>query len=178
MKGRKIDIKKTILKRIENRHKQYVFIEKKGQKNINIPMNDRDNLRIFGKKSIKDKLKRLSLEYNKSSNNMIGVLIVNLNNLELTKNCIDTLQKQINQNFKIYLFDQNSDEKGTPEFMNWCNNNDIIIYKNTENIPLNYLWNNFKNICNYEYLCFLNNDIELSNTFIDDTIKIDRKSTR
>jgi hypothetical protein len=202
MKNRKIDTKKVILKRIEDRHKQLIFIEKNGQKNINISkpivekkeqkninipnviiekenkkninvsMNERDNLRIFGKKSINKNLKNLSLEYNKSSNNIIGVLIVNLNNLELTKNCIDTLQKQINQNFKIYLFDQNSDEDGTSEFMNWCNNNNIIIYKNFENIPLNYLWNNFKNICNCEYLCFLNNDIELSNTFIDDTIKI------
>lgn len=48
MKGRKIDIKKTILKRIENRHKQYVFVEKKRQEN----MNDRDKQRIFGNKKL------------------------------------------------------------------------------------------------------------------------------
>jgi len=103
---------------------------------------------------------------------MVGILIVNLNNLELTKNCIDSLKKQINQEFRIYLFDQNSNEQGTFEYLNECENNNMFVYRNSENVPLNYIWNNFKYICGYEYLCFLNNDIVVSNTFVDDIIKI------
>jgi hypothetical protein len=162
---------------------------------ISQSMNERDKLRIYGlpkpkstdinkptpeditfevdfNKIHNNKIKNLSLDYNKSICNMVGIIIVNLNQLKLTKNCIDDLKKQINQNFKIYLFDQNSSEIGTAEYLDECIKDNILVYKNTENVPLNYIWNNFKNICDYEYLCFLNNDVELSNTFIDDTIKI------
>jgi len=124
------------------------------------------------------KLKELSLEYNKNVCNMVGVLIVNLNNLQLTRNCIDSLKKQINTNFKIYLFDQNSDEQGTGKYLTQCEKNGIEVFRHTENVPLNHLWNNFRNVTDCEYLCFLNNDVVLTNTFIDDTIKIlDREPT-
>ena len=104
--------------------------------------------------------------------NMVGVLIINLNNIVLTKNCINTLKKQNNQNFNIYLFDQNSSEEGTLEYLLECEDNGISVFRNRENISINYIWNDFKNICDYKYLCFLNNDVELSHNFIDDTIKI------
>ena len=110
-----------------------------------------------------------------NSGNKIGVLVVNLNNLNFTKKCIRDLQEQTNQNFKIYLFDQNSDEEGTSEYLSECKENGIRINQNCSNIPLIRIWNFFKDICNSDYLCFLNNDVELSNNFIDDTIQIFEK---
>jgi glycosyltransferase involved in cell wall biosynthesis len=104
--------------------------------------------------------------------NRVGVVVVNLNQLQLTKKCISDLLNQKNKNFEIYLYDQNSHEEGTLEFLKECENNNVITFRNNENVPLNYIWNNFKNICDCEYLCFLNNDIELSNMFIDDTMNI------
>lgn len=102
----------------------------------------------------------------------VGVIIVNLNQLELTKKCISDLRDQANKNFDIFLYDQYSGEKGTTEYLNECKKNGIAVFRNIENVPLNHIWDNFKNICSCEYLCFLNNDTELSNMFIDDTINI------
>ena len=104
--------------------------------------------------------------------NKIGVVVVNLNQLQLTKKCIYDLLNQTNKNFEIYLYDQNSSEEGTQDFLNYCESNKIIVLRNSENVPLNHIWNNFKNICLCEFLCFLNNDVELSNKFIDDTINV------
>jgi len=164
-----------------------------GIRNESTKMNERNKLRTSGtppkpvrvdlvsRNDIrlgKNVLKELSLEYNKNVCNMVGVLIVNLNNLQLTKNCIDSLKKQINTNFKIYLFDQNSDEQGTVKYLTQCEKTNISVIRNTTNVPLNHLWNNFRNVTDCEYLCFLNNDVVVTNTFIDDTIKIlDREPT-
>jgi hypothetical protein len=196
MVSRKISLKEIINKKIEFRHSEIVSLNSKKKKN----MDEGDRLRIYGlpnKKPIdtsvlsrdeikygigvipaKPTMKKLTLDYNRYINNMLGIIIVNLNQITLTRNCIETLKNQINQNFKIYLFDQNSNEVGTENYLLECENNGIQVYKNKENIPLNHLWSNFKYICDFEYLCFLNNDVELSNTFVDDTIKIlDNEST-
>lgn len=185
MKNGKLTIKEKIKKRIEMLPR--FDYRRTLKKRI---MNERDYLRITGKplplplnpsigldenkirSSQSSNLKQLTLVYHKHVCNMVGVLIVNLNNLQLTKNCINSLKKQLNTNFNIYLFDQNSDEIDTGEYLNNCEKEGISVYRNSENVPLNHLWNNFKNICDNKYLCFLNNDVVLSNTFIDDTIKI------
>lgn len=112
---------------------------------------------------------------------MIGILIVNLNNKELTRNCLESLRKQSNKKFEIYLYDQNSDEDGTDEFLSECTAklgvNKVI--KNETNVPLNHLWSDFKNLCHHKYLCFLNNDVVVSKYFVEDNINIlnkDRKA--
>jgi GT2 family glycosyltransferase len=102
--------------------------------------------------------------------NLLGVLVVNLNRLELTKNCIKDLQNQTNKNFEIHLFDQNSSEEGTSEYLSQVEEQGIIVHRNEYNIPLNHLWNSFKDLCKCPYLCFLNNDVQLSNRFVEDTI--------
>jgi len=197
VRRKNIDIKRIIKKRIElNKDKKIVYLNKKNdinnilQKRLkeknNIKMNDRDKLRIFGDKNNNNNLNKNDfrvdagktdklITYEKYEITTLSILIVNLNNLDLTKNCIKSLELQINQNFKIYLFDQDSDEKGTELFLKECENNkniNIEVIRNNENIPLNHLWSNFKNLTNDNYLCFLNNDTILSNTFVDDTIKI------
>lgn len=106
------------------------------------------------------------------NNKKIGILVVNYNNLNYTKNCISDLKKQLNQNFELWLVDQNSNEKGTFEFLNEINNTNVKVIKNKENLDLNRVWNYFYDNCKCEYLCFLNNDVRLTNNFIDDTIKV------
>ena len=181
MKSEKRSIKKKIKRRIElpkqitkmNERVRLRTTSKSKPKLINVSLMSRDEIRLGAKfPTSNTNLKQLSLEYNKNTCNMVGILIVNLNNLQLTKNCIDSLKKQINTNFKIHLFDQNSDEQGTIKYLEQCEKNDILVYRNSENVPLNHLWNKFKTISNCDYLCFLNNDVVVSNTFIDDTIKI------
>lgn len=177
--------KDLIKKKIEYRHENAIFLDKNYQQKNNEDMNVNDKKR-FTKVEPKPDVSKLSRDERRSGdysninnvsycsyvNKNVGILIVNLNNLELTRNCIESIQKQINKNYRIYLFDQNSTEKNTSEFLNECSKNNINVYINSENVPLNYIWSDFKNICDCEYLCFLNNDVIVGNTFIDDTIKI------
>lgn len=197
MKKNRLDIKKTIKKRIEDKHKNLQYLNSRNNNISNNAtvisdhkeMNDRLKRRIVGDPQkltnnvIESKLitreerrigiiKQPTMNNDSISNKNIGVIVVNLNQLKLTINCIKSLHNQINKNFQIYLFDQNSNEIGTEEYLIECEENNIIVFRNDENVPLNYLWNNFKNITECEYLCFLNNDIVITNTFIDDNIKI------
>lgn len=129
------------------------------------------NTRADSKFNIKG-VKELTLNYPRYDK-LVGILIVNLNNIELTKKCLESLDDQINKNYKIFLIDQNSNQPNTLEFLTECEKNKkISVIKNKENRPLNHIWNEFKHMCNAPYLCFLNNDTVLSNTFIDDTLKI------
>ena len=113
-------------------------------------------------------------KYNRIEKNpQIGILIVNYNNIEYTKNCVNDVINQINKNFKLYVIDQNSNETGTNDYLESIESiNYITIIRNTKNIPLNWVWNKFYEICDLEYLCFLNNDIRLTNNFTDDISKI------
>lgn len=102
----------------------------------------------------------------------LGILIVNYNQLKLTIDCVEDLRKQINQNFELFVIDQNSDEKGTKESLDKLNTGNIKIIYNNKNEDLNRVWNYFYSNCDSDYLCFLNNDIRLTNNFTDDIINI------
>lgn len=105
--------------------------------------------------------------------NKISVLVVNINNLKYTKNCIDDLLNQTYKNFSITLIDQGSTEIGTNEYLQYLSKyNNINIIINDNNIDLNKLWNNFFINSDTDYLCYLNNDIRITNNFIEDTINI------
>jgi GT2 family glycosyltransferase len=101
----------------------------------------------------------------------INVLVVNLNNIKYTKNCIDDLLNQDYENFKITLVDQASSEFGTDDFLNSITDSRITIIRNEVNTPLNHVWNWFSEYANEDLLCFLNNDVRLSINFISDTLK-------
>jgi hypothetical protein len=171
--------KEIILRNIIERRGKLSFIKQKGN-NMASKEEIRNNSRLNSTPKAISKnnnnncngLNLLRMDYDRNIDVSMGILIVNYNNLNYTKNCIDGLLKQINKNFKIYLYDQNSIEPNTGKYLNECEAMGITVIRNTSNVPLNHLWNNFKNICSLKYLCFLNNDIELSNMFVDDTIMI------
>ena len=48
----------------------------------------------------------------------ISVLLINLNNLEYTKNCFEYLVRQ-DILFNLKIIDQNSNENGTQEYYNY-----------------------------------------------------------
>lgn len=101
----------------------------------------------------------------------MDIQIININNLQYTKNLIDDLSKQTVK-FDLTLVDQGSNEKGTNKYLDSLN---INIIKNSKNININKLWNNFYHKSNQECLCFLNNDIKIPYNFIEDTIQIFEK---
>ena len=110
----------------------------------------------------------------------ISVLIVNLNNLDYTKQCLDDL---LNQDivFNLRLIDQNSSEIGTIDFFNGfftkhANGefhgkiNFLEISNTGYNKPLNHLWNEYVKESNTEFVCLLNNDVRLSPNFLSSAI--------
>ena len=106
---------------------------------------------------------------------MISVLVVNLNNLEFTKNCINDLLGQDTKSY-ITLIDQNSSEEGTVEYLDFISSTtDINVIKNGENFPLNHLWNWFTKISETPYICLLNNDVRLSPNFLSSAIGVFEK---
>lgn len=102
----------------------------------------------------------------------LKVLVVNLDNINYTKDCLLDLSNQTNNNFDIVLVDQNSSEKGTKEFLDSLEYGNLEIIRNDINKPLNLVWNWFKETYENELLCFLNNDVRLSTNFIDTTISV------
>jgi len=112
----------------------------------------------------------------------ISVLVVNLNNLLYTRQCIEDLLNQ-DVEFNLRLVDQNSTEEGTNDFFN----NFFLQYVNGEftgkinlleiihtgyNRPLNYLWNEFVDTSSTDFLCLLNNDVRLPPNFLSTSISV------
>ena len=105
--------------------------------------------------------------------NKIAVLVVNINNLQYTKDCIGDLLSQTNKDFTVTLIDQGSDEDGTDQYLNYLSDFDNIkIIRNSSNVSLNRLWNEFYHNNKEEYLCYLNNDVRLTDNFIQDIIDV------
>lgn len=112
----------------------------------------------------------------------ISVLIVNLNNLEYTKNCVNDLLQQ-DVLFNLTLIDQNSSEVGTTEYFNdlfsrhleghfYGKIHILGTYNTGYNKPLNHIWNEFVENSETEFVCFLNNDIRLSPNFLSSSISL------
>lgn len=100
----------------------------------------------------------------------ISVLVVNLNNLEFTKNCINDLMIQ-DCEFNLTIVDQNSSEEGTKEYFSTLQSN-VEFIQNSENIPLNHLWNWFVEKSTTPYVCLLNNDVRIAPNFLSSAIQV------
>lgn len=115
-----------------------------------------------------------------NSVNKTHILVVNINNLKYTRDCVDDLQKQ-NVPFDLTIVDQNSTESGTKEWYEklkkggWhrtdCNLNIVL---NDKHEPLNHVWNLFYWTNKNDYLCFLNNDLRITDNFVRDGEEIFR----
>ena len=76
-----------------------------------------------------------------------SVLVVNLNNLDYTRNCLLDLSQQ-DESFELSLIDQNSSEPGTREFLENFRDNHRGKFPFSE-INLKFNDNNFLvNLCN------------------------------
>lgn len=111
--------------------------------------------------------------------NKLAVVIVNKNCLKFTQDLLSDLSKQNNRNFDIILVDNDSDESGTHEYLSYLElHTPHKIVRNTSNVSLNKIWNDYASLRKYDYLSFLNNDIRIPENFIDDTICILEKEPK
>lgn len=115
----------------------------------------------------------------------ISVLVVNLNNLSYTKQCVEDLLNQ-DVEFNLKLVDQNSSEEGTNKFfddffhhyMNGEFNGKINFLETINtgyNCPLNHLWNEFVISSSTDFLCLLNNDVRLPPNFLSSSVSVFEK---
>lgn len=111
-----------------------------------------------------------------------SVLIVNLNNLIYTKNCVNDLLLQ-DERINLTIVDQNSEEDGTHDYYQELQHkhlsglfdksiNSLTIIKNDYNKPLNHVWNDFASSCETEFFCLLNNDIRLLPNFVSSSVEV------
>lgn len=107
----------------------------------------------------------------------VSVLVVNLNNLEFTKNCIEDLKSQ-DRGLNLTLVDQNSSEEGTRKYLEDLLNSplgaveSVKIVINRENESLNKLWNDFVLNCTEDFCCLLNNDVRIAPNFLSSAIQV------
>lgn len=112
----------------------------------------------------------------------VSVLLVNLNNLFYTKQCIDDLLEQDIQ-FNLRIVDQDSAELGTKDFLDlffsrhsngdfYGKINFLEILNSGFNRPLNHIWNSFVSESSTDFMCLLNNDVRISPNFLSSAIQI------
>jgi glycosyltransferase involved in cell wall biosynthesis len=103
----------------------------------------------------------------------MDVLIVNINTLEYTSNLVNDLKNQIFKDFKLTLVDQASREPGTEEYLQELEQLDwVTAVRNSENRPLNHVWNDFVRNSDSPYVCLLNSDIRVPRNFMRDNYEI------
>ena len=111
---------------------------------------------------------------------MIHLVIVNINGLAYTKSIVGDLLAQTCP-FLATIYDQNSCEHGTQEYLASLDNrvrhgkvNDprLEVIQNTIHVDLNRIWNQHYYNSSSPYLCFLNNDVRITNNFIADTLAV------
>lgn len=100
----------------------------------------------------------------------ISVLVVNLNNLNYTKDCISDLLEQ-DCEFDLTIVDQNSTEEGTEDYFSSLSS-EIEIIRNSYNKPLNHIWNWFVEKSNTPYICLLNNDVRIAPNFLSSAVEL------
>jgi ubiquinone/menaquinone biosynthesis C-methylase UbiE len=118
----------------------------------------------------------------------ISVLLVNLNNLDFTKQCLEDLLNQ-DTVFNLRLIDQNSSESGTKEFFDnffsrhsrgdfYGKINYLEISNTGFNKPLNHLWNEYMSEAQTDFVCLLNNDVRISPNFLSSAISVLEKEEK
>lgn len=101
------------------------------------------------------------------------VILVNIDNYDFTKQCLEDLSNQTTK-FKLVYVENGSKESSSLKLyedlkMLPHDNFELLLVKNDFNKPLNWIWNEFIGRACTEYVCCLNNDTELTENFISDS---------
>ena len=108
----------------------------------------------------------------------LGLIIINRNHINYTTDVVRQLSEQTSNDFKLTIIDNGSTELNTDSILNSLKYPFIENIKYTgHNIPLNHLWNGFVLQNQYDYYCFLNNDVIIPKNFVKDTLDIFEKES-
>ena len=102
---------------------------------------------------------------------LIHIIVVNINGLAYTKSVVADILAQTYP-FLVTIYDQNSCEPGTKEYLASLSDPRLEVVQNTAHVDLNRLWNQHYHNSTLPYLCFLNNDVRIDTNFVADTISV------
>lgn len=94
--------------------------------------------------------------------NDLHIIVINLNNLRYTKDCISDLMRQQYMGYDLTVVDNASREADTREYMKLLGENGVNVIVLPQRKHLNRIWNDFYLTNKNKYLCYLNNDVRLS----------------
>lgn len=101
----------------------------------------------------------------------MDILVVNHNQPKFTIDLIEDLKSQT-YGYNLTLVNNGCDDDkvvstqiGEVENLNW-------------NAPLNQIWNVFAKQSKADYICFLNNDVRITDNFVEDTVRIFEKEPK
>lgn len=102
----------------------------------------------------------------------IGIITVNRNNRMYTGQLIEDLLRQSCSNFDLLICDNGSTEDASDIYKRAISLMDSYVFYSSKNVPLNHLWNMFSRMSKHEFLCLMNNDIEISYNVVRDILYI------
>ena len=109
----------------------------------------------------------------------LRVLVVNIDNLGYTKDCIADLMRQIDHDFDLTVVDNGSTEVGTPQYLDALEANGVKVIRHPRHESLNGIWNQFyKDNQGAKYLCYLNNDTRLACNYISSVKEVFAKEPK
>lgn len=106
----------------------------------------------------------------------VSIVILTYNQLELTKKCIESIEKNTDVNYELVFVD-NASSDGSPEFLEtYCRDTEGYcaakkLIKNNRNVGFAPGVNQGLDCCEGVYVCLLNNDTVVTNNWITDMIK-------
>ena len=109
--------------------------------------------------------------------NDLHILVVNINNLDYTKNCIADLMMQLDHDFDLTIIDNGSTENGTREYMDMLAINGVTVIIHNQPVSLVKIWNDFYKNTQNKFLCYLNNDVRLSCNYVSSIKKVFEKES-
>lgn len=100
-------------------------------------------------------------------NPKVSIIILTYNNLPVTKNCLESIDRKTNyDNLEVIVVDNNSTDE-TPQYLqNWQNGNNKKIILNKENKGFAAGNNQGINIATGDYIVLLNNDTVVTENWI------------
>lgn len=110
-----------------------------------------------------------SLPQHEHKEPLVSILIVNFNGLRFLKTCFDSLRKCSYPNLEIIFID-NCSSDGSVEFMRQ-NYPEVKVVENAENFMFARGNNEGIKIAKGEYICLLNNDVEVEPGFIEPIVE-------
>ena len=100
---------------------------------------------------------------------LISIIILNWNGKEITKDCLNSMKKQINKNYEIILIDNGSID-GSPEYLK-KKFSFVRLVQNKENLGCSKSYNLGVKKSKGNYIMILNNDVVLDKNFLKELWK-------